>query len=321
MALSRRDFLRNAVLTGAGAALAPSLLSSCTDGSGLFFKISLAQWSLHRAFFGEPIHWELLQTDPDAILQGKLDPLDFPVIARRDYGIDAVEYVNTFYFSKARDKKYLTELKKRSEGEGVYNNLIMCDAEGNLGDPDPEKRQQAVENHHKWVEAAAFLGCRHIRVNARSQGSWDEQMKLAAEGLRKLCEYADPYNINILVENHGGLSSNGEWLTGVMKMVDHPRIGTLPDFGNFRISETETYDRYKGVKEMMPWAKGVSAKTHDFDAKGNEKEMDYYRLLKIVKDAGYRDYIGIEYEGSLLSEDEGIRATKALLERTGARLS
>lgn len=321
MTQSRRTFVRNLAIAGAGAGIAPSLLNACTAQPKLFFKISLAQWSLHRTFFGDQIHWELLATNPDGILQGSADPLDFPIMARRDYGIDAVEYVNTFYFSKARDEKYLTELKKRCDDQGVYSNLIMCDAEGNLGDPDTEKRLQAVENHYKWVEAAKFLGCRHIRVNARSEGSWDEQMKLAADGLRKLCEYGDKYDINIIVENHGGLSSNGKWITGVMKMVDHPRIGLLPDFGNFRLNENEEYDRYEGVKEMMPWAKGVSAKSHVFDENGNEKEIDYYKMLGIVKDAGYTDYIGIEYEGSELSEPEGIRATKALLLKAGAEVS
>lgn len=321
MIQKRRTFLRNMAIAGAGVGLAPTLLKSCTSGSKLFFKISLAQWSLHHTFFGKTIHWDLLATDPDAILQGTKDPLDFPLMARRDFGIDAVEYVNTFYYTKARDEKYLAELKKRCDGEGVYSNLIMIDAEGNLGDPDNEKRQQAVENHYQWVEAAKFLGCRHIRVNARSEGTWEEQMKLAADGLRKLCEYGDKYDINIIVENHGGLSSNGKWITGVMKMVDHPRIGLLPDFGNFRISETEEYDRYQGIAEMMPWAKGVSAKSHSFDEDGNEKDMDYYRILKIVKDAGYTDYIGIEYEGTELSEYDGIKATKALLEKDGAELS
>ncbi|NOY37106.1 MAG: sugar phosphate isomerase/epimerase [Chlorobi bacterium] len=321
MTQTRRTFVRNMAIAGAGAGLAPSILKSCTTSPKLFFKISLAQWSLHRTYFGDPIRWELLQTDPDAILQGTKDPLDFPIVARRDFGINAVEYVNTFYFSKARDETYLGELKKRCDDEGVYSNLIMCDAEGNLGDPDTEKREQAVENHYKWVEAAKFLGCRCIRVNARSEGTWEEQMKLAADGLRKLCEYGDKYDINIIVENHGGISSNGKWLTGVMKMVDHPRIGTLPDFGNFRISETETYDRYQGVKEMMPWARGVSAKSHNFDKNGNETETDYYKMLQIVKDAGYTDYIGIEYEGDKLSEYDGIRATKALLEKAGAAVS
>lgn len=191
----------------------------------------------------------------------------------------------------------------------------MCDAEGRLGDPDDAARSTAVENHRKWIEAAKFLGCHSIRVNAASEGSWDEQMKLAADGLRRVAEIGDEYGINAIVENHGGLSSNGEWLTGVITGVDHPRSGTLPDFGNFRISETETYDNYQGVTELMPYAKAVSAKSHDFDDKGNETELDYPRLLRIVLDAGYRGYLGIEYEGDRLSEAEGIRATQALIEK------
>ena len=206
-------------------------------------------------------------------------------------------------------------------GEGVIFLLIMFDSEGNLWDTDTESKRTAVSNHYKWVEAAAFMGCHSIRVNAGSRGTWDEQMKLASDGLRSLCEYADPIGINVIVENHGGLSSNGQWLSGVMKMVDHPRCGTLPDFGNFRVSSDEEYDRYKGVEELMPWAKGVSAKSHEFDANGNEVRTDYRKMLQIVKDAGYTGYIDIEYEGSELDEFSGIRATKALLEKVGLELS
>ena len=268
------------------------------------FSISLAEWSLHRALFSDD-----------------LDHLDFARAARKDYGIEAVEYVNQFFFEKANDKAYLREMKKRAEGEGVRSLLIMCDSEGQLGDPDDKKRTQTVENHHKWVEAAKFLGCHSIRVNAASAGSYDEQMKLAADGLRRLVEFGDQHEINVIVENHGGLSSNGQWLVGVMKLVDHPRCGTLPDFGNFRVSREEEYDRYKGVRELMPYAKGVSAKSHDFDEQGNETTTDYLRMMKIVLDAGYRGYVGIEYEGRNLSEPEGIRATRKLLERVRVRLA
>lgn len=268
------------------------------------FRISLAEWSLHRAIFA-----------------GDFDHLDFAGAAIKDYGIEAVEYVNQFFFEKANDQAYLREMKKRAEGEGVRSLLIMCDREGRLGDPDDKKRTQTVENHYKWVEAAKFLGCHSIRVNARSAGSYDEQMKLAADGLRRLVEFGDQHEINVIVENHGGLSSNGQWLTGVMKLVDHPRCGTLPDFDNFRVSREEEYDRYKGVKEMMPYAKAVSAKSHDFDEQGNETTTDYLRMMKIVLDAGYRGYVGIEYEGQKLSEPEGIRATKVLLERVREQLA
>jgi sugar phosphate isomerase/epimerase len=186
----------------------------------------------------------------------------------------------------------------------------MCDGEGRLGDPDAQKRMQAVENHFKWVEAAKTLGCATIRVNAASEGTAEQQMALAADGLRRLCEFADPYGINVVVENHGALSSHGDWLVGVMRRVNHPRCGTLPDFGNFY-----EYDRYQGVTDLMPFAKAVSAKTNDFDAKGDETTKDYRRLLRIMLVAGFHSWVGIEYEGDRLPEREGIAASKRLLER------
>jgi sugar phosphate isomerase/epimerase len=270
------------------------------------FKISLAEWSLHRALFGRA--------------GTKMDNLDFPRAAREDYGIEAVEYVNQFFKDKATDEKYLAELKKRCGDLGVRSLLIMCDGEGALGDADEAKRMQAVENHHRWVDAAKFLGCHSIRVNAQSSGSYDEQMNRAADGLARLTEYGAKHEINVIVENHGGLSSNGAWLAGVIKKVNHPRCGTLPDFGNFRVSQNDEYDRYKGIAELMPFAKGVSAKSHDFDDAGNETHTDYFKMMKLVLDAGYSGYVGIEYEGSKLSEPEGIRATKRLLERVREKL-
>ena len=209
----------------------------------------------------------------------------------------------------------------RADGEGVRSVLIMCDAEGALGAADGEERTGAVENHKKWVDAAAFLGCHSVRVNAASEGTREEQQRLAADGLRQLAEYADSTDMNVLVENHGGLSSDGSWLAGVMQLVDHQRVGTLPDFGNFRVSADVEYDRYVGVEELMPYAKAVSAKSHDFDAEGNERSTDFGRMMRIVLDAGYRGYVGIEYEGSNLAEPEGILATKRLLERVRDELS
>src|SRR4030095_12414863 len=167
---------------------------------------------------------------------------------------------------------------------------------------------------YKWIEAAKFLGCHSIRVNARSTGTPEEQHKRAVDGLRRLSEFGAKHNMNVIVENHGGLSSNGKWLAGVIKDVGLKNCGTLPDFGNFKISDTEEYDRYKGVKEMMPYAKGVSAKSHVFDANGNCIETDFYTMLKIIKDSGFHGYIGIEYSGEI-SEDEGVCNTKALLEK------
>jgi sugar phosphate isomerase/epimerase len=255
------------------------------------------------------------------IFDEKLDNLDFAKVARQEFDIEAIEYVNQFFKEKAKDETYLSEMKKRADDHDVSSLLIMCDGEGQLGHPDQKERDTAVQNHHKWVEAAKFLGCHSIRVNAASSGSYEEQQKLAADGLRKLCEFSDPFEINVIVENHGGLSSNGAWLADVIKMVDHPRAGTLPDFGNFRVDKDTMYDRYKGVKELMPYAKAVSAKSHEFDENGNEIHTDYFKMMDIVLNEGYQGYVGIEYEGSKLDEYAGIKATKVLLERVLAKKS
>lgn len=270
------------------------------------FQISLAEWSLHKALFAK-----------------ELDNLDFAKTAKQDYGIEAIEYVNQFFKDKAKDTSYLAELKKRADDLGVKILLIMIDGEGNLGDADEAKRKQAVENHYKWVEAAKFLGCHSIRVNAASGGTYDEQVDRAANGLRRLTEFGAQHEMNVIVENHGGLSSNGEWLSTVIRKVNHQRCGTLPDFGNFVINKEtgEEYDRYKGVTELMLYAKAVSAKTHDFDESGEETKTDYRKMMKIVLNAGYRGFVGIEYEGSMISEPEGIRATKRLLEKVRQELS
>jgi sugar phosphate isomerase/epimerase len=244
-----------------------------------------------------------------------IDHMDFFDITKNKFGLSAVEYVNSFFFEKAEDKIYLNEMKMRADDLGIESLLIMCDNEGSLGDPDPVARTKAVENHYKWIDAGKYLGCHSIRVNARSKGKYDEQMKLAADGLNRLIEYGANNDINVIVENHGGLSSNGQWLATLMEKVDHLHGGTLPDFGNFRIQGEEWYDRYKGVEELMPYAKAVSAKSHDFDSQGNEINTDYYKMMNIVLDAGYNGYVGIEYEGSKLDEMAGIQATKDLLEK------
>ena len=299
---NRRHFLKATAATTAALSM-PSPFATAADDQPLF-DISLAQWSLHKALFSK-----------------KLDNVDFAKTAKEEFGIHAIEYVNQFFKDKANDDAYLNDLKQRGEDLGVKTLLIMIDGEGRLGDPDSGKRKQAVENHYKWVEAAKHLGCHSIRVNAGSKGSYDEQIKLAAEGLRGVSEFGAKHDLNVIVENHGGLSSNGKWLAKVIETVGLPNCGTLPDFGNFRVSKDEMYDRYQGVTELMPHAKAVSAKSHDFDDAGNEVHTDFKKMMKIVLDAGYRGYVGIEYEGSKIDEYAGIKATKALLERVRKELA
>ena len=298
--VSRRGFL--AVTAASVASLGPMPQAATAADKPAekapLFRISLAEWSLHHTLF-----------------EGKLDNLDFPRTAKRQFGIEAVEYVNQFFKDKAKDAAYLADLAKRAADEGVANLLIMCDGLGNLGDPDAAMRSKAIENHFPWVEAAKRLGCHSIRVNAASKGSFEEQQKLAADGLTRLSDYAAQMQMGVIVENHGGFSSNGEWLAGVIKLVGKPNCGTLPDFGNFH-----DYDRYRGVEELLPFAKGVSAKSHEFDADGNEVRTDYGRMMKLVVDSGYRGWVGIEYEGKALPEPEGILATKKLLERVRSQL-
>jgi len=299
--LKRRDFIKDSSLLIGGLALpltSASIFSSCSKQKSL--SISLAEWSLHRALYSKEINH-----------------LDFISLARTKFEIDAVEYVNTFFFDKAKDKKYLNEMNIIAKDNGVKSLLIMCDNEGNLGDPNNEKRNKAVENHFKWADAAKFLGCHSIRVNARSDNnlSSSEQLNLAADGLNKLVDYCSRIEINTIVENHGGLSSNGKWLSELMKKVAHPNLGTLPDFGNFLIENDNWYDRYLGVEELMPYAKAVSAKSHEFNSNGDEVRTDYKRMMQIVLKSGYSGYVGIEYEGDKHSEYEGIQLTKDLLNK------
>jgi sugar phosphate isomerase/epimerase len=295
---NRRQFIQSTATAGIAAGVLP--LVNSVGAQEPLFSISLAQWSLNRRLFS-----------------GDLDALDFPAFTKNTFGIAAVEYVNQFFMDKAEDRQWLTELKMRCDDNDVRSVLIMCDREGNLGDPDDQARTTAVENHYKWVEAAQFLGCHSIRVNAGSAGTWEEQRERATDGLRRLSEFGADYGLNVIVENHGGLSSNGKWLTEVIAGVGLDNCGTLPDFGNFFITRDppEEYDRYLGVAELMPFAKGVSAKSYGFDANGDETTIDFRRMLGIVLDAGYRGYVGVEWEGMSPGDIEGIRLTQALLER------
>jgi L-ribulose-5-phosphate 3-epimerase len=303
----RRSFIGMAGLA-AGSALLANLAAAPARAAAAkdpWFRISLAEWSFNRSLFAN-----------------KMTNLDFPVVARRDFGIDTVEYVNQFWMDKAEDKAYLAELRKRCDDNGVKSGLIMCDREGALGDADAAARTKAVENHYKWVNAAAYLGCHSIRVNAQSTGSWGAQLDYAVDGLRRLAEFAAKNGgLNVIVENHGGSSSHGKWLALVMEQVGMPNMGTLPDFGNFNIAQGKAYDRYLGVSELMPFAKGVSAKSYAFDKAGNETTIDYKRILTLVRDAGFRGHVGIEFEGRGMEEADGINATRKLLERVRAEIA
>lgn len=308
---TRRNFLTKSALSLAAASLAGRSAFAAHHKAGhanhadTWFDISLAQWSLNKDFWS-----------------GKRDKMRFAEITKRDFGVNAVEYVNQFYL-EGFNQSVTKELKKVSDGEGVKNVLIMCDKCGLLGDPDAAKQTASVEAHIPWLEAAKTLGCHAIRVNAHSDKSesYGTQLDRTADGLRRLCELGDDYGLHVIVEPHGGLSSNGAWLVALMDLVGHPRVGMLPDFGNYGSKrEGWTYDIYLGTAQSMPYAKGVSAKTHHFDADGEESTVDFRRLMQIVKDAGFTGYIDIEYEGNDIDPDTGIKLTRDLLVKLGGRL-
>lgn len=296
---SRRAFLKSSAVLGAGLAFGLRSPSFAADEKAPLFKISVTEYSVHRM-----------------IAKKELDNLEYAAFAKKTFGVDAVEYWNSPFFKQGSDEAYLKDMRKRADDAGVKGTCILIDGEGHLGDPEEAARVKAVNNHVRWIVAAKILGCHSIRVNAHSKGTDEEQAKLCAESLERLSEASAEHGISIIVENHGGLSSNGEWLSGVMKAVNKGNVGTLPDFGNFG-----GYDRYKGTYELMPFAKLVSAKSHEFDAEGNETKTDYRRMMKIVIDAGYHGYVGIEYEGSKLPEVEGVLATKRLLEKVRDELA
>ncbi len=274
-----------------------------------FFKLSLAQWSLHRS-----------------IKSGVINHLDFAHKAKV-LGFEGVEYVNQFFPDKAKSNSFLSDMNLRAKSNGIENVLIMIDNEGDLACPETINRLQAIENHYKWVEAANFLECHSIRVNLSGGLIREEAAKAGIDSLIKLSEFAKGSGVNVIVENHGGFSSNGIWLSDVIKKVELSNCGTLPDFGNFCIENDsdgnciEEYDRYEGVKEMLPFAKAISAKSFDFDKKGNVVETDFRRMLKMIKDFEYRGYIGIEYEGDMFTEDKGIVLTKNLLQKIRTELN
>jgi len=325
--MKRRAFITKTAQTGLALStlgvyaysnkITSQLLKNRIAENNLFFKISLAQWSLHKAIRDEK----------------SMSPIDFAQKAN-ELGFEGIEYVSQLYLEEIKEigmNVLMEKLKAKSEKYNVKNVLIMIDGEGDMASTDDAERNKAVENHYKWVDAAKYLGCHAIRVNAHGEGSYEEVAQAAVNGLRKLAEYGAKQGINILVENHGGYTSNGKWLAEVMKKVDMPNCGTLPDFGNFCLTSgygsikdphcKEAYDIYKGVEELMPYAKAVSAKTYDFDANGNEQNIDYVKMLQIVKDSGYTGFIGIEYEGDGLGEIAGIKATRDLMLHAAKKLT
>jgi sugar phosphate isomerase/epimerase len=339
---SRREFIKKSGLIALGGIAAGSIgnnvFGKSISGPEAELTFSLAEFS----FAGE-------------LYSGKMSNLDFPAITKKEFGINVLEYVSGFFNGKHTDPEYMKELKKRVDDLGMINNLIMVD-DASIADLDPEKRNKAVEAHHAWVDAANYLGCKSIRVNlgdtakamtGEPDDPAEEAAKSAAEGYHRLLEYAAQYNMNVIVENHFGNSTDIDWLVGVIKAVNMPNAGLLPDFGNFcrRRSKPETndikgmlatkcieqYDPYEGIKKMMPYAKGISAKAHHFDAQGNEPDIDFLRIFRIIKEAGFKGYVGIEYEGGVykmfdpssdyLGATEGIKATKALIEKVWKQLA
>ena len=343
---SRRRFLRHAALGAAGLSLASSLParvlaaqdqkpspnpnpaqnpSSATPPQDLFFKIAVSQFSFASQFWTK-----------------QLDPLAFPAKAK-ELGITGLDYCSMFFADKAKDPAFLAELKKRSADAGTYNLRIMVDGEGVLGDTNQANRTKAIENHYKWIDAAATLGCPMIRVNVEGEGAPADVANAAVDSLGRLIDYGSRSQIDVIVENHVGISCNGAWLAGVMKQLNNPHAGTLADFGNFCINRTkpetqdiagymktkclDEYDRYKGIAELMPYAKGVHAKSHVFAADGSDTETDFNRMFKIIKDSGFKGWVSVEYEGGLfkmytkdskyLDDYAGTTATKNLVIKAG----
>ncbi len=309
---SRRKFIKEVATTAATLSIMP-YSTPLFGQTGSAPQISLAQWSLNRA-----------------IRAGEVNAEDFAAITRNTYDLDAVEYVASFYRENKMKGAFWADMLQRSKNEGVNNLLIMVDEEGDLGDPDDQARAKAVENHYGWVDAARATECHSIRVNAFGTGDRSVVKNALIDGMGRLCEYGEQAGINVLIENHGLYSSEADFMVEVIKAVDSPYMGTLPDFGNWCTTQKwggtrddsceNAYDLVEGVKAFMPYAKGVSAKSYDFDASGGQPRLDYMSLLRVVKETGYQGYIGIEYEGENLSEPEGINATKALIEKVWAAL-
>jgi L-ribulose-5-phosphate 3-epimerase len=323
---TRREFLQRLTLLGSSLALLPCKATAATVlPPGI--QLSLGQWVFHRSFRGEPG-------------VEKLDPIDFPTMAG-ELGFTGVDYSGQLWATRADDPKFQSELRRRAADAGVQNVVILVDAEGALGASNTAERQKAIARHTRWLDIAAALGCAGIRVNPQSDSKLDadEQAKLLADGVSQLTERAAHRGLDVMLENHGeGLSCNGPWIARVVRLVNDARCGTLPDFGNFHRNRArnEWHDRYAGVAAMLPFAKMLCAKSHAFDAEGNEIYTDYERMLRMALDGGFRGFIEVEYEGAhkpgiepprraepfpIFPPRDGALATKQLIERTFAKLA
>ena len=270
-------------------------------------KFSLAQWSYNRELF-----------------DGKMNTFDF-IKEAKSLGFDGVEYVNQFFKEKVDDFEYLDSLKQISSASGITNVMIMIDREGDLGDSDEGKRKDAVDNHKKWVDAAAYIDCNFIRVNAHGDGTAEEMKNACSESIIRLADYAANKDIHILIENHGGFSSDASWLLALLDQINHKNVSLLADFDNWCIEREDgklwgspcikEYDRQKGMRELLPHSKGISIKSFDFDKDGYESKMDYPALFKIMKQSKYNDFFAIEYEGHNLDSRTGVQKTKALADK------
>ncbi len=286
---TRRSFIRNAALGGAAVTFTPSLFAIAKDDPNRF-QIGIQEYTFHR--------W----------IGRKLDHLDYPALCKEKLGITHIEYWNRPFGGKHTDKRYVGELVKRTTGEGMKNVLILVDAKNQLDSRDPKQRDRAVDEHKGWIDCAAQLGCDAVRVNCRSGGKPEENVKNATDGVGRLCDYAKDTKVKVVIEPHGGHSQNPDWLLATMKELDRPNAGILPDFNNFG-----RYDRYEGVTKTLPFAPAVCAKALKFDDKGNETRTDYFRMLKIVYDSNFSGVITIEFEGGGIDPIEGALKTKALI--------
>ena len=329
MNYSRRKFLKNTFSVYSTTLLAPNLFANNIDKSKL--DIGLQMYSF------APL-----------IMQGKFDLLGFPDLVKNTYGINGAEYWSIPFMGRENDKDFLNDIKRRSDDNGVDNLIILVDdidiktmqSGPSLASSNKNDRDTAIDYHKKWIDVAKEIGCHSIRVNLKSDESDNKKiLDNSSESISRLIEFSKQDNISIVIENHGGITADADWLVSLIKNVDNKYVGTLPDFGDYNFCVDRgalnfddigkvcknQYDKYLGVKKLMPYAKGVSAKSHEFGKDGEELSTNYSRMIKIISESNYKGYITIEYEGAMmgmfggegtyLNPHEGILATKKLINK------